>query len=159
MAQFTERQLKRYEIASLVIIAAGLVVALLCRLPHDPLGFWDNYIRTTQGAGEIAVLAGLAILALSLTRHRTAFFSLDRKIDAEPFGATLAVIAIASIVLILLVLPQLPSTPVNQLPPDPNIREGVLSVERNFRVFVAAAIALTGGSIALFPCIQFFRRG
>lgn len=157
MNTFTDRQLTRTLMTGIGAFVAGLTMFLLAQIPHDPEGFWNPYITAMGGSGLMALLFGVIWVALALAHRYSNFFDLDRKLDADKFMLTIVIITVAVLLLLFIIMPRLPSTPLSQLPTNPQSRTMAITVRRNFKLLVAAAIVLAGIAVASVPTRRFLR--
>lgn len=148
----------RLEKAGIAVAVLGLAAVIVTKALGIKGGFWVSYVDGVRGAGWLAICIGVVWFALASTHRRTSFFALDRKMDADKFGVSLAAIALAVVILIFFIVPRLPATPEAQLPKPPNVRAQVLRTEKNLRIYMSATLILTGLAVASFPAIKFFRK-
>lgn len=150
--------LTRAELGGLISVVAGAILLIGVGIAGVDDGFWVAYSDGTRVAGFLLLGFGAAWAALSAATSRTRFFSLNSPMAADKFGITLAAILGAAILCIALLQPHLPRSDVAKLPPDPAIRERMLRVEGNFRVYVSMSVLLAGVALASIPAIRFFKR-
>ena len=160
MAAFSETDLRKYEIAGIVLACAGLVMVLCGGYPYDPDGFWSCYLKGIKWGGWVVIAIGLMVFGLAAAHLRSNFFNKSSSIDGDQFVIYLVIIAVVCGLISYLVRKYVPGiTPeqLAQIPPD--VREKAYKMDLNFRIFVYACVFFTGMTIASIQGIRFFRRG
>lgn len=157
MSTFTPEELRKTEIAGLVIAVAGFIATLTVKLLNYPSeGFWVDHLEGLSMCGVIALITGIVVFAIAIAHRKTHFFSLEHKIDLEVFAITMFIIVVVMAVLLVLLFYKLGIDP-KSMSPDPGARAVQTAQDRGFRGLVAFAIVLVAGIISYFPFRRFLR--
>jgi len=141
------------------VAAAGLVGMLVGVIPLREHSYWVGYFKGMRGAGALALFFGLAVAGLAAAHLYTHFFDLKRRMSANKFGISIAVVIIVTGLLAVTVPSELPTTSKERLlKQDPKMRAKTVHDEKRLKRMTAAMILVAGGVIAFYPSRRFFRR-
>lgn len=142
------------------VAALGLISVLVGLVPLREHSYWVGYSEGMREGGALAIFFGLVLAGLAAAHQYTHFFDLKRRMPANRFAISLAIILVITGASAAIVTAKLPTTPESTLKrmTDRKQREKRIHDERLIKQMAAAMILVAGSVIAFYPTRRFFRR-